>query len=174
MKSIEAIANKFKSGNSIPCEFARVYLAEWQAIVAEVAKLEADVLSARADGRGEVLAEFLADDPDADWFGEFIIDGGQDESGEHSCYWDEPALLQKFRATDRAWSAIREADDSRIDYLMKCDQAEDELSQLRAKVEALSAERDAALNRSSDLMATNGRLRQQIEAFRDQVAGDCL
>jgi len=39
MKSIEAIANKFKSGNSIPCEFARVYLAEWEAIVAEVAKL---------------------------------------------------------------------------------------------------------------------------------------
>lgn len=40
MKSIEAIENKFKSGNSIPCEFARVYLAEWQAIVAEVGKLE--------------------------------------------------------------------------------------------------------------------------------------
>ena len=40
MKSIEAIANKFKSGNSIPCEFARVYLAEWEAIVAEVDRLE--------------------------------------------------------------------------------------------------------------------------------------
>lgn len=49
-----------------------------------------------------------------------------------------------------------------------------EIAALRAQVEALSAERDAALNRSSDLMATNGRLRQQIEAFRDQVAGDCL
>lgn len=45
MKSIEAIENKFESGNSIPCEFARVYLAEWEAIVAEVAKLEADVPS---------------------------------------------------------------------------------------------------------------------------------
>lgn len=49
-----------------------------------------------------------------------------------------------------------------------------EIAALRAQVEALTTERDAALNRSSDLMATNGRLRQQIEAFRDQVAGDCL
>ena len=59
-------------------------------------------------------------------------------------------------------------------FMAECNALTAERDALRAQVEALSAERDAALNRSSDLMATNGRLRQQIEAFRDQVAGDCL
>lgn len=40
MKSIEAIANKFKRLNSISCGFVLVWTAEWQAIVAEVGKLE--------------------------------------------------------------------------------------------------------------------------------------
>lgn len=101
---------------------------------------------------------------------------GWSEHVENVCW---GVILSEVEETERCPRTDEDGCNPECDFVVDYDltEAQDpfaELATLRAKVAELTAQRDAALTRASDLMATNGRLRQQIESFRDQVAGDCL